>query len=1295
MKQNAGLIAVVTVFLAFFGISNLPKSTPSPGTASETANKSKSHAKPNGSKTPVLSPACEEIGERLKPFLEKKPPVDNGNTQQDWQRPGFCYDGGKAPQETYESRLSPDVHFVIATAPNPISTHLPLLFDRLIEVIEQAAQDDKYAYDSSWFPWDEAKDYSSLTDQLLAEKALKLQQTQPGVVVFRHAVDEELMRDRDHRPYQIGLVVFVVAEQPTGGIDRKEFESALTWIKWLGGLSPARPLKILGPSFSGSLPSLDQALDSDKLKQVPITVSSGSVSSQSSYLWFQDRIRQKHSGIFLTAKEGDLLMVDRLLQYLDGQNYPLGCVAIISEDETAFGQTQKEESSDKDNQDTRCGEEANQKKHPIYLYYPRDIATLRSAYERQSILSTGKQGSTGNAASTTLRGDLSEPDSSDHDTVRSYGGELTPLAQESVLLSVVNILKARRIQFVVLRSTNSLDQIFLAQFFKRAYPAARIVIDAADLLFARGAEGSSLRGVMTLSTYPLLTWQQDWTSPMHPKNRSYRIFGQDSAEGLYIAARELFLDPNLCDFDARPCKVPIGNYATPAWALASDGVGDGQRPATWLSVIGHHQFWPVAVLQSKGSKNKICELLPTVSCRRDDLQDDRAFTDAHAHPLPIPSGTDCDVLPAATCRGGEPVAAVDADARHPLRIPTELVILLIACSVWSGLHCLWCWRGSIKPFPALFRLAQFAPLPMKQHPALITFGSFLLAAVAVVTAAACGLRDGSLNGWRAAVLAVWCVSTVLASCLACGKNYTLPRVKGSPSTDDKSGTWQRGAAGAGVLFFFAFLGLHVWLVSKLDLTNKIPAYWRSAHLLSGVSGLMPQLLLIVGMYLWFWFSLRGLALFGEDRPLLPKLDSLPLLNSAKDNCPSLSKLDRLPPLDPAKRKSLMPVFSRDNAAEPVKREAIPVGSHYLITLLLTFLATSAVFGLVLEGYTLRTIAERSFGTVMFIWLSLCIAIVLADTAQLWVTWRKLRPLLVYLDRVPLRRTLKSLPELLWKSVWTVSGNTLEERYRLISRQFESLRHLRNRLEDLAPKNSANEDEDKVQEKVEALEKVEACLEAGQDFVKWYVDPDSNFNEIEPLQKFQEELAATAGSVMTNLLLPAWHGETDSLILDGTPGDPKAAGQKEEADKTVPHAAPENVPPYLRAAEEFFVLPYLGFIQNTLGRMRTMILGSLFLFVAATFAVSSYPFDPLPVLGGVFLAVFTIAGGTLIVVFAQMHRDATLSHITNTEPGELGGQFWLHLFTFGVGPLLGLLTTLFPSITNFVSSWLQPGTQALK
>jgi hypothetical protein len=59
------------------------------------------------------------------------------------------------------------------------------------------------------------------------------------------------------------------------------------------------------------------------------------------------------------------------------------------------------------------------------------------------------------------------------------------------------------------------------------------------------------------------------------------------------------------------------------------------------------------------------------------------------------------------------------------------------------------------------------------------------------------------------------------------------------------------------------------------------------------------------------------------------------------------------------------------------------------------------------------------------------------------------------------------------------------------------------------------------------------------------------------------------------------------------------------------------------------------------------------------------------------------------------RYDTLSHITQTRPGELGFEFWARIFSFGIGPLIALLTTLFPLMTDFVISWLQPGVEAIK
>ncbi len=38
---------------------------------------------------------------------------------------------------------------------------------------------------------------------------------------------------------------------------------------------------------------------------------------------------------------------------------------------------------------------------------------------------------------------------------------------------------------------------------------------------------------------------------------------------------------------------------------------------------------------------------------------------------------------------------------------------------------------------------------------------------------------------------------------------------------------------------------------------------------------------------------------------------------------------------------------------------------------------------------------------------------------------------------------------------------------------------------------------------------------------------------------------------------------------------------------------------------------------------------------------------------------------------------------------------MKLVAFGAGPLLALLTALFPEIANFVGSWLQPSVEAIK
>ncbi len=67
-----------------------------------------------------------------------------------------------------------------------------------------------------------------------------------------------------------------------------------------------------------------------------------------------------------------------------------------------------------------------------------------------------------------------------------------------------------------------------------------------------------------------------------------------------------------------------------------------------------------------------------------------------------------------------------------------------------------------------------------------------------------------------------------------------------------------------VLSLILYFSIDLLLDRALNDTNRIPTYWRAINLTTGVSPLVPLMALIVGLYGWCWYSLQGLALFGED-----------------------------------------------------------------------------------------------------------------------------------------------------------------------------------------------------------------------------------------------------------------------------------------------------------------------------------------------------------------------------------------------------------------------------------------------
>ena len=1283
MKREGTIGAAAVLAIAAMVGASLQTATKQEGGGREDRNTATKRSTPSLTKnvTRKLSSGCDSLQGRLKEFLEIK----------DLTPPQQCYESSDTPATKPPPELAQktaQLKFIIALLPDPVHTHFPVLFDQFAVAIQEGAQDERYDFDSSWLPWDEDESsYPLLADQKASNLAKYQMENQPGIILFRKQIAcqdsagnqasecKEDFRatakrgeDALSKSYRQGLVVFVVGEEATQGIHREQFRNAVAWIAALEPKTATtiNPVAILGPTFSGSFPSLTQVLSEQTIVSLlnldkkqdgqRLAVFSGSVSSNDRARVFQNTLDPQVT--FHSFVQSDQEILRRFCNYIKKEQpgFDPSKVAMISEDETAYGSEPAEKGSEADSKSDNddCPNKA------LTIFYPRDISALRGAYQSKSLFDLVTSPQPGETQKRSLPTDLADPSGKVHDSIRSYGGNQTPLNQEAFLLQIVSALRALHARYIFLRSSNTLDQLFLTNFLRRGYPDGRIVILGSDLMFTRERGATGLSGTMTLSTYPLFPLERDWTEHQSLPAAD-RVFSGDTIEGTYVALRLLL---NESDLDAGKrdlgrCHVreqdrariflpsiacpkdPIPDYSPPFWTL-SDQCGEMKDanpkshngedcfypgPATWLSVIGANRSWPIASL----------------------------FQETPNAPAPDPS-----TAQRADHRNTEPGGRPE--------MPPGMKIFLLTLVGFSVFHAWCCGSGSYTSKPA-FR-AHFASRGEWRHTLLVFIGSCCVVAMAIVAGWGCGvftLRASGLDyPWFAlSCVALVCLLAWVAILANSRTSWKLSQdVSSSPElprmTKREFIAWNYRASGIFVattgLFYLGFVfPLHCVLLSE----NRVLTYWRAMHLASGVSPIVPILFILVGMYLSFWSTLHGLALFGPDRPCLPSTERLKLKDAT------------------GRDRDFLRMFSQEDAAARVEQVAVPLNwkilGVFLSLLVLFFAAACGIAG----GIPVRSLGAQNYSIIFLLSLDICCSLAIVETLRLCQIWNELRRLLAFLDRLPLRRTLAALRGFSWGGVWKMSGNVLEVRYKVISRQMECMNHTIATLQEFLQKSSDAGAES-------ALTALMNMRDAGVTFAEWYSANyvNSLAGDLSSFRKFQESIAAASGTLLAKLLVPAWRTEKGSLVVTFA---------KDQKDEAAPQAKDEHI----QNAEEFVCLNYLGFVQNVLGRLRTMTVTVMVLLIVSTVATSTYPFDPQRALSAILIILFLIVGAVIVKVYADMHRDATLSHVTNTKPGELGTEFWFKIIGFGFAPLIGLMTRIFPSMTDFIFSWLQPGIASLK
>jgi hypothetical protein len=294
------------------------------------------------------------------------------------------------------------LRLLIATVPDPEASHLSLDFDRFTEAIQHAAVFHGYTFERYWLPWQPGGGQATVAGGPMLSSAHAVKQDQPGLLIFR-GTDKGSGDER--------LLVFLVGETPTSGLNEIVFLNTLRYIKQLEAFRTADTkgrVDIAGPTLSASYSSLAEALRSgeNKVRDNQFNISNPGSTATGPIRAFKEELnrplenetevtpethrrKQPEPKLNYTYSSQELRSCQAINQWqramLD-MKYRPNELAVIGEDESAFGaaiayevNTGSPERGPHITPNDDCPSQPEER-----LQFPRDLSSLRKASEAQS-----------------------------------------------------------------------------------------------------------------------------------------------------------------------------------------------------------------------------------------------------------------------------------------------------------------------------------------------------------------------------------------------------------------------------------------------------------------------------------------------------------------------------------------------------------------------------------------------------------------------------------------------------------------------------------------------------------------------------------------------------------------------------------------------------------------------------------------------------------------------------------------------------------------------------------------------
>jgi hypothetical protein len=454
---------------------------------------------------------------------------------------------------------------LIALVPDPLDSQLPAAFDQELDALEQgfaysSPQRPGYLPDRRWLPWQDA-----------AAAQGKSYRTTPGLMLFR----------QEDGPVCTLTAVLLVGETSTAGLHMAAFHEALRLAADLAD-GEEEPVRILGPSFSGTASSLRVALlqwgAEGRLAAPPpphFVIVTGTAKAPCLESQFQ-LPAPTTVAFYRTQASVDVLLGTALTELHRQLGWDLSRAALIAELETAYGASVPQPGG-KPHDD--CQETPLPPGVQV-VRFPGQLAAIRSARAAAGLGKTPPADSPAAdspAAVQPAPSDL-QIDAMGGPPASGAAAGLSPLtssAGDLALSGLVQGLSRIGVQYAGIMATDVRDTLLLADRIHTQAPNMALFVVDGDLLFVHPQVNTALEGMTVISSAPLFAAGRSFGSGAAAYGRLPWQLSSSFAQGIYQATVALLS--------------PIGLE----WVVRREG------SAVWLSVVGNDALWPISGVVSQ------------------------------------------------------------------------------------------------------------------------------------------------------------------------------------------------------------------------------------------------------------------------------------------------------------------------------------------------------------------------------------------------------------------------------------------------------------------------------------------------------------------------------------------------------------------------------------------------------------------------------------------------------------------------------------------------------------------------